>query len=173
MSVSRNILEERWRAFSDREQFDVIGHLNEIRAGDDDAYDTASKLLESLAMRAAAEPECSGNPDLRHDNCAADCSCTVTRHEEITRLRTELSFFARKCQHGDPLPAISSGWCWCGRGMRAEARVAQLEAALLKAKSYVDECFKHEHYSDGVTILLGQLLGAQQTIDAALVGSST
>jgi hypothetical protein len=78
MSASRNILEERWRAFSDREQFDVIGHLNEIRAGDDDAYDTASKLLESLAMRAAAEPECSGNPDLRHDNCAADCGAQQT-----------------------------------------------------------------------------------------------
>jgi len=58
-------------------------------------------------------------------------------------------------------------------GRELFTRVAQLEAALLKAKTYVDECFKHEHYSDGVTILLGQLLGAQQTIDAALVGSST
>jgi len=33
----------------------------------------------------------------------------------------------RICPHGEPLPRFSSGWCWCDRAMRAEARIVELE----------------------------------------------
>jgi len=83
---------------------------------------------------------------------------TIARDEEIARLReTDNPTSRRHFQH---------------RAEIAEARVVLLEAALRKAKTYVDECFKHEHYRDGVMNLAGQLIGAQQTIDAALKESA-
>jgi hypothetical protein len=96
----------------------------------------------------------------------------AARDEEIKALRVELSFFARKCKHGDPLPDLSSGWCWCERGMRAEARVTQLEAALryyANPKTY--ETHEGELVMDDMGNLGDGTFGLGATARAALNGT--